>query len=405
MLNPGPVHGQYGPAGPLSIPTPTSVAGTAAETNVIPSLSVSERYDSNVFFIQGGNLEDYVTRVSPQVRVFHKRQLVEGMVGGGATAETYVKNPGLNYIAGNGIVNLNLDRAMGELIRGMGLRIFDTYVYTPQPLAFAAPTGGNEASESFVEGVQARRANSSTNTGRVEASFAASPVLSFISMYVDQRREYGQAQSTPTGVVQGRLIDVTFQTVTSGPEVKISPMDTATFFYQYQKGTYSTNDFSTQGGLAGWTRSITPTLTAGVTGGATVFSTSNDLRYLGSAFLSWKGEDSEASVSYSRRIAPSFYVAATALLSQVVTGTVTHRVTRSLALSLNGNYAHSQSVPDSSAVTFESYAVTPSVRYEINRVMTATLSYTHSQYQRTSFSQEFVFDRNMVLLGLVAEWE
>ncbi|MGH7183949.1 MAG: hypothetical protein ACREJN_18505, partial [Nitrospiraceae bacterium] len=144
MLNPDSVNGQYGQAGPPSIPTSPPSAGTGAQTNVIPSLSVSERYDSNVYFVQGGNLEDYVTRVSPQVRVFHKRQLIEGMVGGGATGETYVRNPGLNYIAGNGIVNLNLDRAMGELIRGLGLRIFDTYVYTPQPLAFAAPVGGNE---------------------------------------------------------------------------------------------------------------------------------------------------------------------------------------------------------------------------------------------------------------------
>ncbi len=239
MLNPGPVYGQgYGQAGPPSIPTPTAVRGP--ETNVIPSLSVSERYDSNVYFVPGGNLEDYVTTVSPQLRVIHKRQLVEGMVGGGATAETYVKNSGLNYVAGNGFVDLNLDRAMGELVRGMGLRIFDSYMYTPQPPAFAAPTGGSQVSESFVEGIQARRANSHTNTGRVQVSYAPSPVLSFISTYTDQRRQFGNAVSTPTGVVQDGLIDTTFQTVTSGPAVKISPLDTGTLVYQYQKGTYST---------------------------------------------------------------------------------------------------------------------------------------------------------------------
>ena len=405
MLNPGSIYGQYG-QGPLPLlPTRTTTTGTAPETNVVPSLSVAERYDSNVFFVQGGNLEDYVSTVSPQVRVFHKRQLIEGMVGGGATAEAYVKNPGLNYIAGNGMVNLNLDRAMGELVRGLGLRVFDTYIYTPQPLAFASPVGGNEAPESFVQGIQARRANSHTNTGRVEASFAPSPVLSFITTYTDLRRTYGSSASTSTGVAQGNLIDTTFQTVRSGPEVKISPVDTGTLFYQYQRGSYSTSNFSAHGALAGWTRSITPTLTAGVTGGATVFSTSNNLQYLGSAFLAWKGEDSNVTVSYSRRITPSFYVVSTALLTQVVSGTVTHQVTKSLALSLNSNYAHSQSVPDSSLITFESYSVMPSVSYEINRVMVATLSYTHSQYQRTSSSQEFLFDRNIVLLRLVAEWE
>jgi hypothetical protein len=404
MLNPGPVYGQgYGQAGPPSIPTPTAVRGS--ETKVIPSLLLSERYDSNVYFVQGSNLEDYVTRVSPQLRVIHKRQLVEGMVGGGATGEAYVKNSGLNYVAGNGFVDLNLDRAMGELVRGLGLRLSDAYVYTPQPPAFAAPTGGSQIPELSVEGIQARRANSHTNSGRVELSYAPSPVLTFTSTYLDQRRQFANTVQTPSAVVQDGLINTTFQTVTSGPAVKISPLDTGSLLYQYQKGTYSTTGFDTHGAIAGWTRSITPALTAAVTGGATVLSTSNDLQYIGSALLDWRGENTDVTLSYSRRIAPSFSVTATALLSQVVTGTVTYRPTRSLALSLTGNYAHNQSLPDSSLLKYEAYAVTPSVNYEINRVMTATLSYTHSEFQRTISSQESVFDRNIVLLRLVAEWE
>jgi len=405
MLSPGLIYGQYGQAAIPPVPTQTPAAGTGPETNVIPTLRLSERYDSNVYFVSGGNLEDYVTTVSPQVSVIHKRQFIKAMVGGGGTAETYVKNPGLNYIAGNAFLNLDLDRAMNELVRGLGLRIYDSYYYSPQPPAFAAPIDGSQISPSFVEGVQARRANSHTNTGRVEASFAASPIVSFLATYVDQRRTFGNAITTPTGVEQGNLIDTTFQTVTTGPEVKISPVDTGTLFYQHQKGSYTSNSFSNNGAIAGWTRSITPTLSAGITSGATVFSTSNDLQYLGSAFLSWKGEDSALTLSYARKIAPSFFVAATALLSQVVTGTATHRVTESLSLSLNGNYAHNQSIPDSSLVKFESYSVTPSVNYKMSRVLTATLSYTYSQFQRTFSSQDSTFDRNVVLLRLVAEWE
>jgi hypothetical protein len=105
MLNPGPVYGQgYGQAGPPSIPTPTAVRGS--ETKVIPSLSLSERYDSNVYFVPGRNLEDYVTTVSPQLRVIHKRQLVEGMVGGGRLPNLCEEfRPQLHR--GNGIVDLN----------------------------------------------------------------------------------------------------------------------------------------------------------------------------------------------------------------------------------------------------------------------------------------------------------
>ncbi len=124
---------------------------------------MSERYDSNVFFAPGGNSEDYVTTGSPQLKVVHKRQLVEGTVGGGVTAEAYVKNPRLNYVGYNGVVELNLDGAMNELVRGLGLRISDTYYQTPLLQSFAAPAGGEQPPESFARGIQARRANSSTN--------------------------------------------------------------------------------------------------------------------------------------------------------------------------------------------------------------------------------------------------
>ena len=111
-------------------------------------------------------------RCSPQLKVVHKRQLVEGTVGGGVTAEAYVKNPRLNYVGFNGVVELNLDGAMNELVRGLGLRISDTYYQTPQLPSFAAPTGGGQPTQPFARGVQAQRANSSTNVGKVAASYA-----------------------------------------------------------------------------------------------------------------------------------------------------------------------------------------------------------------------------------------
>ena len=68
-------------------------------------------------------------------------------------------------------------------------------------------------------------------------------------------------------------------------------------------------------------------------------------------------------------------------------------------------YALNESVPDSSLLQFESFSVTPSGSYQINRVIRATLSYT-----RSSFTQKFSgagtsFDRNVVLLSFVAEWK
>ena len=233
MMNPAPAQGQ------AVIPsTPAPKAGARTETNIIPSVTLSERYDSNVFFVPGRNFEDYVTTVSPQLRVVHRRQLVEGTVDGGLTAEAYVKNPGINYVGANGSVKLNLDDAMNELVRGLGLQISDTFYYTPQMPAFAAPTGGGELSAPSVIGIQAQRANASVNSGTVAASYAVSPLLSFTSTYVDQRIDFKNPISTPTGGIQSSLLDTTFQTVTSGPVLRVSPRDTLTLHYQYQKGTF-----------------------------------------------------------------------------------------------------------------------------------------------------------------------
>ena len=64
MMNPDPVHGQVGI--PSAMPVQKAVAGP--ETNIIPSVTLSERYDSNVFFAPGGNSEDYVTTVLSAVK-------------------------------------------------------------------------------------------------------------------------------------------------------------------------------------------------------------------------------------------------------------------------------------------------------------------------------------------------
>jgi hypothetical protein len=325
------------------------------------------------------------------------------------TAGAYVKNPGLNYVAANGLINLNLDGAMSEFVRGLGLKISDTFRYSPELPAFAAPTDGGEIPESSLIGIQARRANSSTNAGTVAASYAVSSLLSFTSTYNDARIRFGSPISTPTGGIQGSLIDTTFQTVKSGPVLRVSPRDTLTIFHEYQKGTFdfqgSKRGFSTQGAIAGWTSVVTPTLTTSMTGGVSVFSGTNDLQYVGSASLLWRAEDTDLTLSYTRAIRPSFFIAAVPLLSQVVAATATHRVTESFSLSLNGNYAINQSIPDSSILMFESYSVTPSMQYRVNRVMTATLSYTHSMFDRTFSAQEFSFDRDIVMLRIFAEWK
>jgi hypothetical protein len=371
------------------------------ETELVPSLAVSERYDSNVFFVPGRNLEDYVTNISPQMKVDHKGRLIDGTVQGGATAEVYVKNPGLNYVAVNGGVTLNLDNAVAQLVRGAGLKLSDTFYFTPQPPAFLAPETVSEDSEAFARGIQAARANSYTNTGSVIGSYALSPRVDLQASYMHQKRHFGTSFVSPTA---DRFVNTTLQTVSAGPQFKISPPDTLTLTYQYQQADFSQGErFRTHGGIMGWTRALAPTLTARVTAGMTVIEPSESVQYSVSATLGRRFQNTDASLSYSRGVYPSFFISGLPLLSQVIRATVSHRLTALLTVTANGNYAKNESVP-AGTLDYESYGVTVGLNYKVSRILNAALSYTHSEYKRNFMGESARFDRNIVMVMLTAEW-
>ena len=405
-------YAQYSSAPRPEVQVIAEPEGTAmgdSATTIIPSLRLAERYDSNVFFVQGGNLEDFVTTISPQMRVLHTNQWVEAQVSGGVTSEVYVKNPGLNYVGANGTVALNLDGAMNALLRGLSLHITNNGNYTPQPPAFAAPTSGNQATEAFVQGIQARRANSFMNMAKVEASYFFSPYLGITSTYNDNRIRFGRRVPIASETVQQRLIDTNFQTVTSGFVGRPTSADTISLLHQYRTTTFSDPDrgergFSTQGAIARWSRFITPSLQLTLEGGFSVLLPNRNVYTMGGASLQWRGQYTDVVLSYSRAITPSFLFASTALLSQVVTGTVSRQLAEPFSLSLSGSYAVNEAIPDSSFLRFESYSVTPGLEYQLGRSFTVRLAYTRSEFQRALQGRSVEFDRNMVMLSLLAEW-
>jgi len=388
-------------AGMIATMTLTAPTIAHGETRLVPSLAVSERYVSNVFFVSGGNPEDYVTNISPQVKVDHKGRLIDGTVQGGATGEVYVKNPRLNYIAPNGGVTLNLDNAVAQLVRGTGLKVSDTFYYTPQPPAFVAPGTGSQVSEAFVRGIQAARANSFTNTGSVIGSYSLSPRVDLQATYMHRRIRFG---TTFVSSTSSQFFNTTFQTVTAGPQVKISPLDTLTLTYQYQQADFSQGEgFQTHGGIMGWTRAFTPTLQANVMAGMTVIEPSNSVQYLVTTSLEKQFQNTATILSYSRGVYPSFFLNGLPLLSQVVTATVSHRLTALLTATASGNYAKNESVP-AGTLDYESYGVTVGLNYIVSRILKATLAYTNSEYKQHFSGQSARFDRNMVMVSLTADW-
>ncbi len=289
-----------------------------SETKITPALTVTERYDSNVFFVQGGNLEDYVTAVAPQLRVDHSDRLVTGSLTGTVTGEAYVKNPGLNYIAPSGALTMNLDGLMGQLDKRARLTVSDSFAFTPKPLAFIGPSTGSEVPDTFVRGIQTQRANSRTNVANVTAGYQFTPVVSLQGMYTNSMFRYGTVFVPPPNTATNQpagsaFFSTHFQSYSVGPQFTLTPLDVVSVNYQGSRANYdlpsgATSSFQTQGGTLTWIHTFTPTFTASGTGGFSVIGGPNStLTYVGDASLQWKHQHGGATLRYSRSIFPSFF--------------------------------------------------------------------------------------------------
>src|SRR5262249_7659654 len=117
---------------------------TSAQTIIIPALSVSEAYDSNVFYTPKSQLtpgekpEDFITFITPQISVAHGDQFIRGSLTAGAVIGEYVNNPQLDYTGFNTAGALDLTglahREVSRRITTLTLR--GTFQYTPTRSGF-----------------------------------------------------------------------------------------------------------------------------------------------------------------------------------------------------------------------------------------------------------------------------
>lgn len=376
-----------------------------ADTILVPALSIAERYDSNVFFIgTGGNLEDYVTTVTPQLTMEHRGRLVDSTATVLLTGERYIRNPGLSYIFPSGTLNLNLDRLVGQISQRLKLSVSDNFTYTPRPPAFVAPGAGPTAPD-FVRGIQAVRANSLFNIATINAAYLLSPVASLTSSYRHQLMRFGTAFAPVPG--QG-FFTTEFQTFTLGPEIRITPRDTASVTFNYSNIHFSQGDafeatFEITGGTVGWRRELTPTIALSGTAGLSVFEPLSSVQYVGSASFEWKERNTTTILSYTRSVFPSFFIAAAPLVSNVLSLSVVHQMTETLSLLGALNYAKNESVSPP-PLDFTSYGASVSLNYALTRSTSVSASYAYNQFEATFGVGRYSFDRNVATISLRTEW-
>ena len=174
---------------------------TPPGTSIIPALSVSERYDCNVWFAPaqflppGTQLWDFVTTVQGSVKALHKDKNVEASLTAGVDGNAYAYNTGLNYISTRADLYANLNGWAEHFARGAQLRIYDYFRYTPPSPGFF--NGGKAGTEDpFLRGIQNFRANTFSNTFNTDGFYPVFRDLGVQGRYAFYHERVGSPIST-----------------------------------------------------------------------------------------------------------------------------------------------------------------------------------------------------------------
>ncbi len=399
--------------------SPEQVRGSSGgrAVDVIPTISISERYDSNLLRSTSRQLSDFVTDIRPGARVNYSSDMVDAMMTGGALSAIHVNNPGLNYVGGFANVNATLDKISERMIRGFGLRVQEAISYYPEQPAFVTP----ELPDSdFTRGIQARRNNSITNVSTIQGTYTVNPLLQVNSSYSFQTRRFLGQPDTADPDAAIRLFNITTHTVTAGPNYYISPNNLIGVAYAFRQPTFepSSSGFPGAGGAstmgrslaihgasATWRSVLSRELTAEISPGVSIITaTPNDPIWTMRASLQWQGQQKSAALTYSRGVFPSFVGQAALMVSNVVTGTFSYELSDRWNVMLGGNYAVNTRAGAGVDLRFESISVNGTLRYMIYQGTFVTLAATHNEFKIDQPSQVRQFDREVVVLTLSSEW-
>ncbi|MDQ6735016.1 MAG: hypothetical protein M3Z35_13040, partial [Nitrospirota bacterium] len=212
------------------------------KTDIIPSISVSERYDSNVYFTSTKqDASDYVTTISPIVNIRRQSRLIDLSGSLLASGNFYVRNPSLNYASITANVSASLDSLMARFVKRTTLSVNDYFTYTPQPPAFYAPPAsgaGAGGPENFARGIQAVRANSLVNVFGMNGSYVIDPTISLIGSIRHQYMRFGSAFASTVG---GGFFNTQYLTVSVGPQFAVTTKDSVSVNANYSAAYYATS--------------------------------------------------------------------------------------------------------------------------------------------------------------------
>ena len=379
---------------------------------VIPSISVGERYDSNVYFVpkrQVLDREDFVTTTVPQLRGLYVGDSFAVNASASAIGEYYAKNTNLNYVGTNTGIALDASKLLDRWRQGAMLRVTDTYIYTPQAPAFLMGNLAGDNANPYVSGYQVGRANVSSNILKADLSVPLNQTVNLVGSYSNGFIKYTSSEVQQAGA----LLSSDFQTYTAGLSMKASPQDTLSLNSvnsEYNFTSQPGGSFTTHGGTVGWDRTFTPNVSMRSSAGAQLLQgtfngvpMSSVIAPVGSLAFLWKDRTTSMTLAYGAAVTPTFQFQSQALLTQTVSLTLTQQTAIPELLAVaNLNYGRGDQYGSTStaSISYVSYNGTGGLVYRFSPKTFLGLNYSYSNFDNKFGANTFAFDRQVVQLSL-----
>jgi hypothetical protein len=347
------------------------------------------------------------------LRLNHNGDYASGVLNVGGFSETYVKNPGLNYLGTTDSLSLNLNNSIKRLLPNASLSVFDSFTYTPLPPGFANPAAGTSPGDPsniqnvYAQGFLGARTNNLINNATVSTSYATTASTSLNASYNYAIIRFGSSPST-----QGlNLFNTTTQTGTVGGAAQLSLDDTVSVTYAHVQTEATPNSpfsnatsrlFKIDSATIGWSRTLTPNFKAEVGGGGILIN-SVQTTYAANAALLMNYLINTATISYAHTAFPTFYGGGV-LIGDSFALSAAQKIDRQWQLTESASYAHTSGRSGLNPLTYNSYVAGGDIQYWVTSIWSTTLSYSYTKFSTEAGSVKTEYDRQVIMFIVAATW-
>lgn len=300
----------------------------AGQLKLTPSITVSERYDDNIFFEETDIDTDFITAIAPQLTASYRTQAVEMASELGAGVELFAQHTELNKLQYRANVRLNI----AQFMKNTSLSVSDVFRFSPEPPAFLVA----DEEEVTTGGIRVPRGDSLSNSVRIGLIRKISPRSDGNIRYTHTTRAFEEPL----------LVDSTEHSIQVGLSRQVKLRDRLNTGYQYQLFLPDKTEKSeSHTGSIGWDHQFTQTFSANMGAGSSYVITDLDdaLVFSGSFNVSRRFELTRLNLGYSRSISTTSGLSSEPITSQVVSATINSSLTRQLTVNLSQNYATNRS--------------------------------------------------------------